>query len=103
MRPKILMLSRDRLEIRTFERGVEAETLACGSGVMAATAAGVAVGELRLPVRAQTLGGFELEVSSALTPGADDRWSLTGDARLIAEGTLHPGALQTPTPPTWSP
>ena len=89
-----------RLEIRTFERGVEAETLACGSGVMASTAAGLVAQALQLPVRAQTLGGFELEVGPAR---ADDLWSLTGDARLIAEGTLHSGSLDLPAPPTWSP
>jgi len=92
------------LEIRTFERGVEAETLACGSGVMASTAAGLAAGTLELPVSAQTLGGFELEVAPAApSPDSHDRWSLTGDARLIAEGTLHPGALAVPEPPVWTP
>lgn len=92
-----------RLEIRTFERGVEAETLACGSGVMASTAAGLAAETLQLPVRAQTLGGFELEVEAAGSADTDDLWTLTGDARLIAEGTLHPGSLDLPTPPVWTP
>ena len=87
-----------RLEIRTFERGVEAETLACGSGVMASTA-----GPLELPVRARTLGGFELEVDTYQGLGSEPQWTLTGDARLIAEGTLHPGSLQLPAPPTWTP
>lgn len=91
-----------RFEIRTFERGVEAETLACGTGVMASTAAGLLAGVLDLPVRALTLGGFELEVDH----GSDEEanlWSLTGDARLIAEGTLHPGARTLPPPPSWTP
>jgi len=89
---------RHRMEIRTFERGVEAETLACGTGVMAAVAAGITTGELELPVSALTLGGFELEVGV----GDDRTWTLAGDARLITEGTLHPGALDLPTPPEWS-
>lgn len=92
-----------RLEIRTFERGVEAETLACGSGVMASTAAGLTAGSFQLPVQAQTLGGFVLEVDALQATETGDRWSLTGDARLIAEGTLHPGSLQAPAPPIWSP
>ena len=91
-----------RFEIRTYERGVEAETLACGTGVMASTAAGLAAGLLELPVRALTLGGFELEVDYGSTDAAD-HWSLTGDARLVAEGTLHPGARTFPPPPTWTP
>lgn len=99
----VRFVERHRLEIRTFERGVEAETLACGSGLIASTAAGLAANALQLPVRAQTLGGFVLEVSPARSTASDELWSLTGDARLIAEGTLHPGSLQVPAPPTWSP
>lgn len=90
---------RHHLEIRTFERGVEAETLACGTGVMAAVAAGIETGSVELPVTALTLGGFELEVDRA---GDTDAWTLAGDARLIAEGTLHPGALEIPEPPAWT-
>ena len=91
-----------RFEIRTYERGVEAETLACGTGVMAATAVGLAQGELDLPVRALTLGGFELEVDAVSEDNGEDQWSLAGDARLIAEGTLHPGAFDLPPEPQWS-
>jgi diaminopimelate epimerase len=93
-------VERQRLEIRTFERGVEAETLACGSGVVASVAAGLAAETLELPVRAQTLGGFVLKVAAAVS---EEQWTLTGDARLIAEGTLHPASLQVPSPPTWAP
>lgn len=95
----VRFIDKHRLEIRTFERGVEAETLACGSGVMASTAAGLAAGALELSVRAQTLGGFVLEVAAA---ESDQHWNLTGDARLIAEGTLHPGSLVLPPPPEWT-
>ena len=99
----VRFVERQQLEIRTFERGVEAETLACGSGVMASTAVGLAANALELPVRAQTLGGFEFEVGPVHSADSDHLWSLTGDARLIAEGTLHPGALEVPAPPTWTP
>ena len=90
------------LEIRTFERGVEAETLACGTGVLASVATGLEIGALELPVRALTLGGFHLEVDHGGSAEGES-WSLTGDARLIAEGTLHPGALDLPPPPSWTP
>ena len=95
----VRFVDRHRLEIRTFERGVEAETLACGSGVVASAAAGIAGGVLELAVKAQTLGGFVLEVASG---DSNQGWTLTGDARLIAEGTLHPGSLEVPAPPTWT-
>lgn len=82
----------DRMEIRTFERGVEDETLSCGSGVMASAAVGLATGRAGLPLRVATWGGFELEVSGDPSQGG---WSLAGDARVVAEGDLLPGALVT--------
>jgi diaminopimelate epimerase len=89
---------RHRMEIRTFERGVEDETLACGTGVLAGIAVGLAAGRLELPVRALTRGGFELEVDAGPRSG---RWLLGGDARVVAEGTLlSPAAVET-VPPAW--
>lgn len=85
-----------RLAIRTYERGVEAETLACGTGVLAAVAVGLAVGRLALPVTATTRGGFDLTVAGEETSGASRRWSLTGDARIVAEGRLRPEATSLP-------
>lgn len=88
-----------RIELRTFERGVEAETLACGTGILAAVAVGLADRSLTLPVAALTRGGFELEVSA----GADESgWRLAGDARLVARGRILPGAERLPPPVDWS-
>jgi diaminopimelate epimerase len=92
--------SADRLEIRTWERGVEAETLACGTGVMAAIAVGVAQGRLALPVTVLTAGGFAMTV--AQSPGSADLWTLAGDARVLAEGRLLPAAADLPAPPRWA-
>lgn len=89
--------AQDRMEIRTFERGVEDETLSCGTGILAGAAAGVALGKARLPLRVLTGGGFELEVN------ADPQgWHLTGDARVVAQGEILPGAAAEPAPPAWS-
>ncbi len=87
--------NRHDLEIRTWERGVEGETQACGTGVLAAAAVGLATGVSQLPVAALTRSGFLLEVAAA-SPGA---WTLTGDARLLAEGELRPAAEALPPPP----
>jgi diaminopimelate epimerase len=92
-----------RLEIRSYERGVEAETLACGTGVLAAVAAGLSLGALALPVAALTRGGFELAVTGEAAGPRVARWELAGDARLLGE--IEPGpeaGLPPPAPPRWS-
>jgi diaminopimelate epimerase len=92
-----------RLEIRSFERGVEAETLACGTGVLAAVAVGLQSSVVKLPVVALTRGGFELTVDGATVGSAPSRWSLAGDARLLAKVELTAEAsLSAPAPPDWS-
>jgi len=88
-----------RIEIRTFERGVEAETLACGSGILAAAAAGLHRGIFVVPAKVVTQGGFELEVG--FEPNGD-RWTLAGDARIVARGDLLPEAAVVPAAPDWS-
>ena len=88
---------RHRMEIRTYERGVEAETLACGSGIVGSTAVGVHLGRLELPVQVSVQGGFELEVGAS-----GKSWTLAGDARVIARGTLLEGAEASPPAPPWA-
>jgi len=98
----VRFLPPQRLEIRSFERGVEAETLACGTGVLAAAAVALARGLLELPIVAATAGGFTLEVAGAVEAGAPTRWTLAGDARLVAHGEILLGAHAVPDPPRWS-
>ena len=97
----VRFIDRARFEIRTFERGVEAETLACGSGVLAAAAVGLTLDEIDLPIRALTLGGFELTIATD-SDASEDRWIFTGDARLVARGTLFGGALDLPPEVHWT-
>ena len=89
----------DSFDIRTYERGVEAETLACGTGVMAAAAVGRLLGRLELPAAARTLGGFVLRLEESRAPS---RWNLTGDARILTGGTLEAAAECVPPPPNWA-
>jgi len=81
--------TKDRMEIRTYERGVEDETLSCGTGILAGTAVGLALAEAQLPLRVLTRGGFELGVATDPRSG---RWLLSGDARVVAQGELLAGA-----------
>lgn len=98
----VRFLDSGRLEIRTFERGVEGETLACGTGVLAAAAVAVELGRAGFPMKALTSGGFELTVDGSIEDGSIVAWTLSGDARLVAEGVLSDGALSIPAPPLWS-
>lgn len=92
-----------RLEIRSFERGVEAETLACGTGVLAATAVGLLLNLAKLPLSATTLGGFTLTVDGQTVDSALKNWSLAGDARILGIVELTPEAgLPAPPAPHWS-
>jgi diaminopimelate epimerase len=95
--------SAHELDIRTYERGVEAETLACGSGVLAAVAVGVWTGQLDLPVRARTKGGFVLTVDGEIVEDGRRiaRWTMAGDARLLACVETFPGAEQALPAPPW--
>jgi diaminopimelate epimerase len=88
----VRMSGRHDLEIRSFERGVEGETLACGTGVLAAAAAALAAGTAELPLRALTRGGYPLQVMGVARGAQVEHWELAGDARLIAEGTLFAAA-----------
>lgn len=98
---------RDLIEIRSFERGVNAETLACGTGVIATAAVGLHLDLLDLPasgtsVDIHTRGGFPMHVAAARDDqGRVTRWMLTGDARLLATGTLLPEASDANERPRW--
>ena len=72
--------------IRTYERGVEGETLACGTGTVAAALALADRGEAALPLRFRTRGGPELLVRARVEGRrAVDAW-LGGQGRLLFEG-----------------
>ena len=94
--------SSTQLEIRTFERGVEGETLACGTGVVAAAVAGVAAGRLEVPVTVLTSGGFDLTVDGETEAGRLRRAMLAGDARIVARGRLLGEAEAVASAPEWS-
>jgi diaminopimelate epimerase len=77
--------------IRTWERGVEGETLACGSGALAAAHS------IRLAGGGETVGlipksGRTIEVSLPGPPERPDHARLVGDARVIFEGEVDPEA-----------
>jgi diaminopimelate epimerase len=74
--------------IRTYERGVEGETLACGTGTVAAALALASRGALDLPATFLTRSGRLLVVSAQLTGGEAREIWLGGEGRLVFEGVL---------------
>lgn len=80
----VARLGAGRWAMRTYERGVEAETLACGSGAIATALAGAAEGDAT-PARIVTAGGDELTVSFRAAEGGWDV-RLAGPAEVAFEG-----------------
>ena len=82
------IVDKQNAKVRTYERGVEGETLACGTG---AVAAAVILNRKKMAgndVRLLTRGGETLRVS------VGDEVYLEGDARIIYIGRLLKEALE---------
>ena len=77
-----------RISIRTYERGVEAETLACGTGAVASVVIGTALGKLRPPVQVMTAGGDCLTVGFHQTRKPWEELYLEGPAQVLFEGGI---------------
>jgi len=71
------------IAVRTWERGVEAETLSCGSGVVASSFISSWLGKVTPPLRVLTRSGIRYEVD--VRP---DAIRLTGDARVVYRGEM---------------
>jgi diaminopimelate epimerase len=88
-----------RLRVRTWERGVEAETLACGAGAVASAVTAAALGRASPPVSLETRSGETLDVGFRFAGEVARDVTLAGDARVVFEGTLEPGEWEeTPRP-----
>ena len=79
----------DSIRVRTYERGVEAETLACGTGMVASGLVAGKLGRVRLPVRVTPASGDVLTVDGRLTPDGAANVTLLGPAVHVFQGTLN--------------
>lgn len=78
----------DSLRVRTYERGVEAETLACGTGMVACGLIAGKLGWVRHPVRITCASGDVLAVDYQDTPAGATRVTLTGPAEHVFRGEI---------------
>jgi len=74
--------------MRTFERGVEGETLACGTGAVACALAVASRGLSAAPVRMWTRSGLPLDVSFAPHNSTATGIRLRGEGRLVYRGIV---------------
>ncbi len=86
------IVDRNIIQVRNYERGVEDETLACGTGATAAAAAAVMRG-LQSPINVLTRGGaliVELERNENYFSA-----NLIGPSEFVFDGTISPNFIRT--------
>jgi diaminopimelate epimerase len=76
------------LAVRTYERGVEGETLACGTGSVAAALIAARLGQVRSPVLVHTRGGEILTVTFTSQSDTPTDVFLEGEALVVYQGVL---------------
>lgn len=78
----------DHLSIRTYERGVEAESGACGTGAVAAAITAVEAHAGTLPMSVRTGGGFILGVDADWRGNRCTGLTLSGPVKEVYQGTI---------------
>jgi diaminopimelate epimerase len=81
------VISRQTIRIRTYEKGVEDETLACGSGCISAAIATFLQKQTEPPITFEPYSGIPLKIHFQ-PAGNFQGLYLEGDARLIYQGEL---------------
>jgi diaminopimelate epimerase len=82
-------LGAKKIAVRTYERGVEDETLACGTGVVASALIFATTEEANDPIGVLVRGGNELQVGFEKAGTEFKNVTLTGPAEFVFEGTIQ--------------
>ena len=77
-------VDKQNYKIRTFERGVEAETLACGTGVTASAIALHKIEKIEFPIRLQVRSLQFLEIDCQ-----NGKITMTGPANFVRDGFIN--------------
>jgi len=90
----VAVLGEQELAIRTYERGVEDETLACGTGATAAALVSAAKGLVRPPVDVRTKSGETLTIHFDLNQNLPQEVYMEGETTLVYQGRLWEESVQ---------
>jgi diaminopimelate epimerase len=82
----------NEIQIRTYERGVEDETLACGTGAIASAIVSACQFQINSPIDVRTRSGEYLRIHFKEKDGRFDQIYMEGDARIVYTGELQPDA-----------
>jgi diaminopimelate epimerase len=85
----VQLVNDNNIKIRTYERGVEAETLACGTGIVAAALASAIKFNVSNNFNVKALGG---ELLVTFNSQGDNRFNnlwLVGSAKFVFEGEIY--------------
>jgi len=82
----------DKIEIRTYERGVEDETLACGTGAVACALVYAYKAKMKSPISVRTKSGGWLSIYFESKTDTFYNIYLEGDARIIYKGEMSEDA-----------
>ncbi len=89
----IRVLGDDLISMRTYERGVEDETLACGTGAVASAIVCAERGLVRPPVKVRTRSGEILKIDFKKEGERFSEVWMEGSTTIVYEGKLHEEAL----------
>jgi diaminopimelate epimerase len=85
----VRVLDENRIALRTYERGVEDETLACGTGAVASAIVMAALKRVRPPVSVLTRGGDTLTIGFYMSDSGFCDVTLAGDAKVVYHGAIE--------------
>jgi len=83
------IIDKHSIKYRTYERGVEDETLACGTGAVTISVLCAHLGLVSSPVKCITKGGDVLEVEFELEDNGASKCRLTGPAIIVFKGYFY--------------
>lgn len=86
-------MNENTIRMRTYERGVEAETLACGTGAVSSAITAVRRGLVQQPVTVRVSSGMDLTVTWQGEADLFTNIKLGGTASVVARGEITREAL----------